>query len=396
MTRFWLSPPVSAPGTRLCRSEEQGTFGRRVWSRTLAATLATVLTAALSVGQAWGQGDVRVADLCRIKGQEENTLHGFGLVVGLKGTGDGDRPATRALAQTMLLMGNAIPRNSKGDFDLSELKNAKNVALVFVTAEVPPTGARQGGRIPCTVSAVSAKSLEGGTLLLTPLLGPLPTDRTTYALAYGPITLPDRSVPTVGVVHQGCQLQRDFVYQFEQEGYVTLVLKDNHADFRMAHVVEGAINRAHHPEHSQGDLYRRNDGDIAMAVDARNILVRIPDEERHRLVGFIADVLNVPVLTREVPGSRVVINERAKVVVVGEDVGIRPVAITHKNMTIEAGGQRTPTFTTLERLPAPDPAVTLRSLVSALNGLKVDTADIIDIIKALDRQGALWGELIIE
>ncbi len=345
----------------------------------------------------WVLGQVRIADVCRVKGQEENVIHGFGLVVGLRGTGDGDRPATRALAQTMQLMGNAIPRSTSGDFDLSELKNAKNVALVFVTATIPPTGARQGGRINCTVSAISAKSLAGGTLLVTPLLGPLPADRTVYGIAFGPLTIPEATVPTVAIIHQGCQLQRDFVYQFQQDGYVTLVLKENHAGFRMALLVQSAINQGFNPNNSLGDFTRRSGEQIAYAVDARNILVRIPDDERDRPVEFIAELLNLPIELREIPGTRVVIQERAKVIVVGDDVAIRPVAISHKNLTIDAGGQRAAMFATLERPPiASDPTVALRSLVSALNGLKVDTADIIDIIKALDRQGALWGELIIE
>ncbi|GIW94986.1 MAG: flagellar P-ring protein FlgI [Pirellulaceae bacterium] len=369
------------------------------WATTMASRLyALALVVLLTLlCDRWLAAQVRVADVCRVKGQEENIIHGFGLVVGLRGTGDGDRPATRALAQTMQLMGNAIPRGASGDFDLNELKNAKNVALVFVTATIPPTGGRQGGRINCTVSAISAKSLAGGTLLLTPLLGPLPSDRNVYGVAFGPLTIPDPAVPTVATIHQGCQLQRDFVYQFQQDGYVTLVLKENHAGFRTALLVQSAVNQGFNPQRSMGDYARRSGEQIAWAIDARNVLVRIPDEDRDRPVEFIAELLNFPIELREIPGTRVVINERAKVIVVGDEVAIRPVAISHKNLTIDAGGQQVAAFTTLERPPAvADSSVALRSLVTALNGLKVDTSDIIDIIKALDRQGALWGELVIE
>ncbi len=359
----------------------------------------TLLVALLAAGvlgsTAVVQAQVRLGDVCRIKGQEENVLHGFGLVVGLKGTGDGDKPATRALAQTMMLMGNSIPHAATGDFDLTELKNAKNVALVFVTATVPGSGGRQGGRMACTLSAISAKSLAGGTLLVTPLLGPVPGDRTTYALASGPITLDDPTVPTVAKVHQGCQLQTDFRYEYQQNGYITLVLKENHASFKMAQMVQFAVNQ-YRPKTSL-DPDRDGADRLAVALDAKSVLVKIPEEDSDNPVDFVARLLGLPIEMREVPGTRVVISERSQVIVVGEEVTIRPVAIAHKNLTVEAGGQRFATFTSLERVPDnSDPTFALRSLVTALNALKVDTADIIEIIKSLDREGALLGELIIE
>src|SRR5687768_17994900 len=117
------------------------------------------------VGQA--RADHRIGDICRIKGQEENTLHGMGLVVGLRGTGDGDsKPTLRALARYMELMGHRLTPNQQGQPSIEELKNVKNVALVSVTATVPPGGAQQGDTLDCTISAISAKSLEGGHLLL--------------------------------------------------------------------------------------------------------------------------------------------------------------------------------------------------------------------------------------
>lgn len=351
--------------------------------------------AILSFGSASAQ--VRLGDVCYVKGQEETILHGFGLVVGLKGTGDGDKPATRALAQTMMLMGNAVPHAAGGDFDLSELKNAKNVALVFITVKVPGTGGRQGGRLNASVSAISAKSLAGGTLLVTPLLGPFPGDRTTYALAHGPITLDDPAVPTVAKVHLGCQLQTDFRFAFQQGGFITLVLKENHAGFKMAQMVQYAVNQ-YRPQLSFADPDRSDAASqIAVALDAKSVMVRIPEEDLVNPVDFLARLLALPIEMREVPGTRVVVSERAQVIVVGEEVTIRPVAIAHKNLTVEAGGQRIAAFTALERSTgAADPTYSLRSLVSALNALKVETADIIEIIKSLDREGALLGELIIE
>src|SRR5438105_3449658 len=108
------------------------------------------------------QGDHRIGDICRIKGQEENILVGMGLVVGLKGTGDSDMKATqRALAHFMDVLGHRVGPGQGGQPVLDELKGAKNVALVYVTAVVPQGGAQQGDNLDCIVSAVSAKSLDG-------------------------------------------------------------------------------------------------------------------------------------------------------------------------------------------------------------------------------------------
>ena len=119
------------------------------------------------------ENQLLLRDVCRLKGQEENTLQGLGLVVGLKGTGDdSSKPTARALARMMQLMGSQIANDAKGAPSLSEIEKAGNTALVFVTVNVPPQGVQQGDQIDCTISALSAKSLEGGTLMLTPMLGP--------------------------------------------------------------------------------------------------------------------------------------------------------------------------------------------------------------------------------
>jgi flagellar P-ring protein FlgI len=371
------------------------------------------------------RAQVRLSEICRVKGQEENVLHGFGLVVGLNGTGDGDRPATRALAQAMQRMGTSIGRDRSGGFDLSELRNAKNVALVFVTASIPPTGGRQGGRVNCQVSAVSAKSLAGGMLITTPLLGPLPADRRTYAFASGPITIEDGQNPTVGKVHQGCQLVWDFPYKFHQDGKLTLVINDHHASFQMALMIQNEINSSpmirvrreqlNHPSQpGYGGLGEADSAtpprtgepgrnaasgswQVARALDARNVEVMIPKDELENPVNFLADVLSIPLEMSQMAGSRVVIFEKSQVIVVGEDVTILPVAIAHKNLSIEAGGQNVNRFVELRpQSEENEGTYRLSALVSALNALKVEPADKIEIIKAIHRQGALLGELAIE
>ena len=137
------------------------------------------------------QNDLRIKDICRLKGQEENTLQGLGLVVGLKGTGDGGdiKPMVRALSVVMQKMGGQVASDIQGRLLEKEMANAKNVALVFVEVTVPPSGAQQGDKLSCKVSAIGAKSLEGGNLMLTHLLGPRADRPVVYGLASGPIVI---------------------------------------------------------------------------------------------------------------------------------------------------------------------------------------------------------------
>lgn len=346
-------------------------------------------------------GQARLGDICRVKGQEVNTLHGYGLVVGLDGTGDGDKPATRMLAQSMTRMGAHIGRDETGGLDLTELKNAKNVALVFIVADVPTTGGRQGGRINCTVNAVGAKSLQGGTLLMTPLLGPHPADRTVYATAQGAITTESPTLKTVGRIHNGGRLAQDFRYKFHEDGVLTLVVAPNHSSFKMAQIVADAINRFFlRVEAGDNDTFETLNsasGQIAKALDLLTIEVAIPPQDLESPVDFVATVLGIPLEIRDVGGSRVVIREKSQVIVVGRDVMIRPVAVAHKNLTIEAGGRISTDFVQVApSRNSSDPSFALSSLVNALNALKVEPEDKIEIIKAIHAQDALIGQLIIE
>src|SRR5436190_11739012 len=161
------------------------------------ATIAIILTALCCPS---ARAYHRIGDVARIKGQEENILHGMGLVVGLKGTGDGDNKVMlRALAHYMDMLGHRVGSSQTGQPMLDELKNVKNVALVFVTAVVPAGGAQQGDTLDCQISsAVSAKSLEGGTLMLTELYGPVPGDKTVFGLAKGLVSIDDLAKPQTG------------------------------------------------------------------------------------------------------------------------------------------------------------------------------------------------------
>jgi flagellar P-ring protein FlgI len=318
-----------------------------------------------------------IGDICRVKGQESNTLHGMGLVVGLPGTGDGETPTIMALSQTFALMG-----VSAGD--AKSLKNLKNVALVHVTATIRPGGGQAGGELDVRISALAAKSLAGGQLLACPLTPLSPRDDRVFAQALGPIKIEDATQPTTGKITAGAKLVRDVPQSFHNQGYVTLVLDDKHAGFGMAYEVEFAINNDK----------EFNDTEPARAIDAKTVIVEIPDTYSGHVVLFVSTLTSIPM--QELPREkRILINQKSGVIAIGDRVEILPVAISHKSLTIEVGGERYSQFVPLS--PSTDTGTeSLKALVAAMNALRVSTEDTIEIIKTLDRQGAIYGKLIIE
>lgn len=373
-----------------------------LWNRTLRGMAAIVLASvAVAALPATAQAQyLRVRDICRVKGQEENTLHGMGLVVGLSGTGDNDPPTMRALAKMLESMGNPLT-GSKGRDPLQELKNAKNVAMVLVTATIPPEGARQGEQLNCTVSAVSAKSLQGGMLLMTPLVGPRPNNPRIYALAQGPLSLSESGPATVGVVHDGCRLEEDFQYEFDEAGYITLVIDRHHAGFPTAYEIQEALNNQDGSRKFMEGLSRdAKDSSpkweaVAKAIDPSNVRIRIPDVYLEHRVQFVASVLDTKVALQS-HDARVVINERNGVIIVGDNVMVGRVAVTHRNISLQTGEDARPGPLFMVDQTADSANTRLKVLVDALNALKVDSRSIIDIIKSLERSGDLYGRLIIE
>jgi flagellar P-ring protein precursor FlgI len=324
----------------------------------------------------------KLETLCRIKGQEENTLQAMGLVIGLKGTGDGKfTPTHRALATTMQRMG--IP------VSVEDLKDAKNVALVHLTATVPPSGARQGDTLDCIVSAVgSCGNLTGGRLMLTPMLGPVPSQNgQVFALAQGDVTVESPEILTKGKVRGGCRLEHEFRYNYMKDGKIMLVLKPQYAEFCVAQEVAEMIN-------GPQILYQNNSRLVAQALDAVTIEVQIPGQYLADPVHFVTQLLQLEMTTVPV-GPRVVINERAGIIGFRGDVEIAPVAIAHRNIVVETGAATgNGPFVGLDPSDPQNPQ--LKSLVTSLNAINVPTSDIIEIIKLLDANGALAGEVIFQ
>ncbi|WP_390621868.1 flagellar basal body P-ring protein FlgI [Crateriforma conspicua] len=353
---------------------------------------------------------MRLGDICRVRGQETNTLQGLGLVVGLRGTGDGDAATTsRALARAMQLMGGPVSSDTTGQLNLDDVADAKNVAMVVVTAVVPAVGAQQGDLLDVSVSAISAKSLEGGRLLTTPMLGPRTDDRNVYALAQGQLRVSPDGPATVATVEGGAKMESTIKANFHTDGRITLILDQDFADFITAQRVEDEINNymaiiagdsatasrgglANGSNLTPGSARLSSNLSTARAIDQLHIEVEIPELDRSSPVRFISLLLDTTIHLQS-KSNRVVINESDGIVVIGKDVEIAPVLVTHRNLRIEAGGHE---FVEIGQDASPETNAKLKDLADALNALDVSTEDLIAIIKTLKAKGDLYGEVVFQ
>ena len=340
----------------------------------------------------------RIKDLAAFEGVRENQLIGYGLVVGIDGKGDQGLATQQTIVNMLQRMGLVVNPN--------DLKT-KNVAAVMVTAMLPPFP-RPGTRIDVTVSAIGdAKTLQGGTLLLTPLKGP---DGKVYALGQGAVSVGGfvggeggtkvvKNHTTVGRVPRGGIIEKDLPFSLGKGDELRLFL--NRQDFTNASRIAEKINESLKSEGSH-------------AVDSATVTLQVPAEYRGRLPEFISlvEAIDVPV---DMP-ARVTVNERTGTVVIGENVRISPVAIAHGNLTIEIKTE----FKVSQPKPfAPEKAetvvvpktevtaaepkaslievsgVTLGEIVKGLNSLGVTPRDLIAILQALRSSGALRAELEI-
>lgn len=339
---------------------------------------------------------VKIADITRISGQRTNVLTGWGLVVGLKGTGDGGdfEPAMRPLAA--MLTKYADPST------LRQLNNVQNVALVMITATIPAEGVRNGDRVDCYVTSMGkASSLKNGRLAPAPMLGPtgapVPVTGLPFALADGHIELEDASTPTVGVIKKGCVMDVDLdAESINAGGQFELVLEGPSASWTTASAIAKIINEA-------ADAL---DDKTAVVKDQKTVIVTIPPAERAKPDIFISRIQRLPVSSMLlVPEARVKINARTGTIVMTGDVEISPVIISHKGLTITTVNpapkptERTP-VTTEKNAIAIDTTGTggakLNDLLTVFDQLKVPSEDRITIIKELHQTGKLHAKMILE
>ena len=350
---------------------------------------------------------VRIKDLAAVKGVRHNQLIGYGLVVGLNGTGDGNKAAftTQGLVNMLKNMGMPVNEN--------DIK-VKNVAGVLVTANLPPF-VKAGQTIDVTLSSLGdASSLQGGTLVATPLKG---LDDEVYAIAQGPVSIggfktrgaqtdgTQDSHLTVARIPGGATIEREVAVSFSGKAQINLSL--NSPDFTTVTRMTSVINRF------LGDIY-------ATAQDGATITVEIPEGFRQKEISLLAAIETLEVTPDSI--ARVVVDERTGTIVMGKNVRISQLALSHGNLSIQiAANQDQPIPSDMigqiltdemvkkmvERISgrSPErqdsrlmnivPGVTLGELVRALNSVGVAPRDLISIFQTIKASGALQAELVI-
>lgn len=389
--------------------------GRSILRMILATAMALP---ACSVGADSEIHKVLIRDVTTVEGVRDNALIGYGLVVGLKGTGDRQQTffTVQTLASILARMGVQIPSASV---------RVNNVAAVFVTAVLPPF-ARPGMHLDIMVSSSGdARSLEGGLLLLTPLYA---ADGQVFAAAQGPLIVGGYSVgsatnskqvnhPTVGRVPGGALIERDSSLDLSKLDHLSLLLND--ASFSTAEAVASVINHAigtdvHtdvHNNDGHDGVHQENSPPVATVIDGRRVDIRVMAVAPDAVPAVLAQIENLEVEVRR--RAKVVVNERTGTVVLGKDVHLGAVSILHGSFSIEVstasevsqpnlpgtGQTEVVPQTRLSATEAPARNVELgegasvEQLVTRLQAIGATARDVVSILQAIKAAGALEAEL---
>jgi flagellar P-ring protein precursor FlgI len=342
------------------------------------------------------RGEVRVQDIARLQGQRTNKLMGYGLVVGLNGTGDGEKylPTMRALMRLHQRYHAPIIADA-------DVKGNRSVALVVVEATIPEFGAREGQALDVTVAAIgAAKSLRGGQLLTTPLQYAMfddkePDTQHILALAGGKLLVPSDVEATRGTVPQGATLEEDFIYNFIEGGRITLVLDDTHAGWTWAHMVARALN---HELANAAALQDPNvnspvvSGTTAVALGPKNILVTVPAYELANPANFISRVLQTQLFMLPEQAARVTLNRTTKNISFTGTVTVSPTVLQLPGLGTVLIGK-------------PDAAkdkngvsqpVRFSELLDTLSSIKATPDQLMDAVEQLHKSGTLHAQLQYE
>jgi flagellar P-ring protein FlgI len=379
------------------------TITNRLAMRNLARTLLLLLLIILLLPGLCAAA--RIKDIASLNGVRSNQLIGYGLITGLNGTGDDMKKSTFTLQSVYnMMVRNGITLNPD---DIKDIK-IKNVAAVMVTASLPPF-AKPGSTIDVQVSSIGdAKSLAGGTLIMTPLKG---ADQNVYAVAQGALSIgafsfggkaakAQRNHPTVGTIANGALIEKAVDTPLGGDGTLTYQLAN--ADFTTATQMINVINSSF----GEGTAFPR---------DSATVVVSVPKEYQNRIVEFVANIegMNIDPDT----AARVVVNERTGTIVMGKDVRLSTVAVSHGNLSLIvretvdvvqpnplADGETVATPRTdlavveeegqLTVLNLPK-GVSIGEIANALNAIGATPRDLIAIFQAIKASGSMHGELIV-
>jgi len=343
----------------------------------------------------------RIKDIASLKGVRTNQLLGYGLVVGLNGTGDGS--GTKFTTQSLVNMMERL-----GIHTLSGSVKVANVAAVMVTADLPPF-AKQGSKLDVLISSIGdAKSLQGGTLLMTSLKA---ADNNIYAIAQGPLIVggytssgssgseSTKNHPTVARIPNGASIEKEIIFDFNELEDLTIAL--NEPDFTTAQRISIAINKG----------LSRN---IATPVDSGTVRVDVSDADRDKMVNLVASIEQIDV--QPDTEAKIILSERTGTVIMGSDVRISAVAIAHGNLSIQikekSDVSQPGAFSQGQTAVTPNSDVSVKednsniiliepegaslgALVKALNAIGVSPRDLITVFQAIKASGALQAELEI-
>ena len=353
----------------------------------------------LLVGSTANAATYRVENVCQIKGQEQTSIRGYGIVSGLNSSGDDPKaygPTARAAIN--MLRASGLPGATE-----KEIGTSKNNALVEISVTIPETGGREGDLLDCTISSIgNAKSLENGTLSQSALTGLLPVgpeNAEVLGFAWGPVTLEKEAAKNVGKVKKGCRLTGEFYNPYIKDGTITLIIHREFASARMARDIAEAIN----------DRFGPTYGEIAKSPHQNQIVVTVRDYLFANPIKFLADLQDTEIIMDRPPVPRVVINERAETISIDEDVEVKPCLVTHREIVVEIRPPVPPgeqeeiprqfvdIDTEMKFRQFNGEAVVnqkLKALQASFDNVRIQPRAFIDIVKNLERQGAIIGDVI--
>jgi flagellar P-ring protein precursor FlgI len=363
--------------------------------------LAFIALLAAGIGSVQADAAVRLKDIVNFEGSRDNLLVGYGLVVGLNGTGD---DVTKSIFTRESVIG-MLDRLGVNARDAQLTVRTKNVAAVMVTATLP-SSSRQGSRIDVSVSAMGdAKDLQGGTLVGVPMLG---ADGEVYAVAQGQVSVGgfsakgaatsiSQGVPTAGKVPDGAIVEREIAFDLSKMQTMNIALRN--PDFTTAERISSAINTYMH-------------GSLAHATDSGTVALAIPATMRADVVGLVTRLEQLRIEPDQV--AKVVIDDANGVIVMGENVKISTVAVAQGNLTVKItetpqvsqpgplsnGTTAVVPRTDIQvdtgkdrRLAVVPQGITIQELVNSLNALGIGPRDMISILQAIKAAGAMQADL---